>query len=348
MPRPRRRSFIKTSGAAAVAGITGLAGCSGGNGNGTQSGTTGTGGSGSDTYTIASTLPETGAFSPLYQDLKRGYEMGVARVNANGGVHGKEVELIVKDDESDPRVLREKLTQMISNNDVDMIWGSFGGVLVTSMVAIAEREQIPLISVTFGETKLPEERGYEWSCFPFPNSRQHAESTTAVLQMIPEDERPTRIGQWVPNTNWSIEQANYWEQALTDAGFEMVFREKHQLHASDFSSLISKSESAGVEALLGTPAPDGGITAMKQINESTFTPSYIQFVRAADTSGWWNALGEAGRDVIMAPGWVPGQTGNGTEELLQTYYERYDVPKDDLPAVMTGASYNLTQVFEQA
>jgi branched-chain amino acid transport system substrate-binding protein len=229
-----------------------------------------------------------------------------------------------------------------------MMWGSFGGVLTTSNVAIAEREQLPLISVTFGETKLPEEEDYNWSFFPFPNSKQHAESTKAVLDLIPEDQRPTRIGQWVPNTEWSINQANYWEETLSNAGYEMVFREKHQLHASDFSSLISKSESADVEALLGTPAPDGGITAMKQINESNFTPEYLQFVRAADTSGWWNALGEAGRHVVMAPGWVPGLTSNGNEELIQTYRENYDVGSDVLPPVMVGASYNLTQVFEQA
>jgi len=351
MTNINRRQFIRTSSTATVVGLAGLAGCSGdGNENNDDSGSGdgGTTGGGSGPYTIAATLPETGAFSAIAPDLRRGYEMGVNRMNEAGGLNGQTVELVVEDDESDPQVLRENLTQILSDNDVDMIWGSFAGVLGTATAAIAEQEKIPMLGIAFSDDKLHEKRGYEWTNVPFPKSSDHVEGTRNLLEQIPEAERPTNVGQWVPNTDWSIEMADMWDETLQDAGFETVFRETHQLHASDFSSLISQSEDAGVEILLGTPAPDGGITAMKQLNESNFTPEFIQFTRAADTSGWWSALGEAGQHVVMAPGWVPGLTGNGNEEMTETYYENYDVPEDDLPSVMTGAAYNLTQVAEQA
>jgi len=371
MTDPRRRRFIKASGTAALAGLTGLSGCTGGSDDGSSGesgdgsggdgdsggdggdggsdgGTTGESSGSSGTFTIAATLPETGPFSSIAPDLRRGYEMGVARMNENGGLNGQEVELLVGDDESSPEVVRERLKQLLSNNDVDMIWGSFAGVLVTATAAIAEQEEIPMLGVAFSDDKLHEDRGYEWTFVPFPKSSDHVKGTKAVLELIPEADRPTRIGQWVPNTSWSIEMADMWDETLGAAGFETVFRETHQLHASDFSSLISQSEEADVDILLGTPAPDGGITAMKQINESNFEPKFVQFTRAADTAGWWNALGEAGQHVVMAPGWVPGMTGNGNAEMSEAYYDSYDVSEDNLPSVMTGASYNLTQVAEQA
>jgi len=344
--------------------MTSLSGCSGDGGDGSGSGDGGdgsgsggdggdgsggsTGGGSSETYTIAATLPETGPFSAIAPDLRAGYDLGVARMNENGGLNGQEVELIVRDDESSPQVVREKLSQIISNNDVDMIWGSFAGVLVTSTAAVAEQEGIPMLGVAFSDDVLHEEQGYEWTNVPFPKSSDHVAGTKATLEMIPEADRPTKVGQWVPNTDWSIEMADMWESTLTEAGFEQVFRASHQLHASDFSSMISQSQEAGVEILLGTPAPDGGITAMKQINESNFEPSFIQFTRAADTAGWWSALGESGQHVVMAPGWVPGLTGGGNEEFMSAFQSNYDLAEGDLPPVMAGAAYNLTQVAETA
>ncbi|MCO8243659.1 MULTISPECIES: amino acid ABC transporter substrate-binding protein [unclassified Haladaptatus] len=334
-----RRTFIKASGTAGVAGLTSVAGCLG---------DLGSSGGDSNKFTIATTLPKTGAFSAIWKDLHRGYELGIERINDNGGLHGKNVEMIVKDDESDPQMVREKLKQIISNNDVDMIWGSFAGVLVTATAAVAEQEEIPMLAVAFSDDKLHEEQNYQWTNVPFPKSSDHVKGTKSVLELVPEKKRPTKVGLWVPNTDWSIEMADMWDETLTKAGFKTVLRKKHQLHASDFSTLISQSKQAGVEILLGTPAPDGGITAMKQINQSSFSPKFVQLTRAADTAGWWNALGEAGRNVVMAPGWVPGLTGNGNEKMENDYYDKYDAKKSNLPPVMTGACYNLTQVAEQA
>ncbi len=59
-------------------------------------------------------------------------------------------------------------------------------------------------------------------------------------------------------------------------------------------------------------------------------------------------MGEAGEHVLMSPGWVPGLTGNGNEQMTQTYRESYDIASGELLSVMVGASYNLTQVAEQA
>ncbi|MFB6092493.1 MAG: amino acid ABC transporter substrate-binding protein [Haloquadratum sp.] len=331
-----RRQYLRASGVAAATGITGLAGCTGG------------GGGGSEVYTIGATIPKTGVFSSLGRDLKRGYEMGVERMNNNGGVQGRQVELIIEDDESDPRVVREKLNQILSNNDVDMLWGTFAGVLNLAAAAVAEQEGVPFLEIASSGDKVHKAKSYEWTFTPFPLSSDHAASTKDTLGLIPESERPSDVAIWAPNTNWSIEMANYWEQTLSAAGYNIVLRQKHQLHSKDFSTLISATQSAGAEVILDTPAPDGGITAMQQLNNSDYTPKFIQFTRAADTRSWWSALGEAGENVVMSPGWVPGLTGNGNEQMVQTYHENYEIGSGELLPVMVGASYNLTQTAEQA
>jgi len=288
----------------------------------------------------------TGAFSSISQDMQRGYEMGIDRMNENN-ILGRGVELILKDDGTDPKKVHDQLTQIISNNDVDLIWSSFADLLIGNQVQISEQEGIPLIAIAQSNAKLHEQQQTEWLYSPFPMSSDHVASTKAVLDSIPENERPSKVGLWVPNEDWSSGMADLWEQELK-GDYEIVLRETHEIAASDFSTLISKSKSAGVEILLETATPVGGITAMKQIRDSDFNPKFVEFIRAADTKGWFSALGQGGLYTCMSPGWVPGLTGNGNDEMVKTYHDKYDVKASETLPVMTGATYNTTQTTEQA
>jgi branched-chain amino acid transport system substrate-binding protein len=175
-----------------------------------------------------------------------------------------------------------------------------------------------------------------------------ARSTQGLLELIPEDERPSRVGIWEPNSGWGAEQADYWEETLGDAGYDVVLRERFEIGNEDFSTLISQSEAQDVEILLSNPTPPGGITSINQMRDAGWAPEVLQYVRAADPDAWWSALGEDGAYALMCPGWVPGMTGNGNEDLWDTYAEEFDLGEDELIPVAVGGSYNIAQVASQA
>jgi len=352
MTTPDRRTFLEISGATGVAALTGLAGCSqsGGEQSDGQSGSstsTTTGGGGSDPITIVATLPMTGAFSSLADSLKRGYRLGVQKMSADEPL-GREVEFLYEDDESDPRKAKNKLDRLISNNDVDVILSSITNLLIPVQVRVAEQEEIPYIAVAQAFEKLHVDNDTKWLFSAFPQSRDVAATTRDVLDGIPEGERPQRVGVWQPNGSWGPEMAETWKNTLSEAGYDIVLHETHQANAKDFSTLIEKTKSAGVEALLGVPNPIGGITAMKQINSADYTPKFLEFPRGADTRSWNTALGDGGQHVCMSPGWAPGLTGNGNAELRESYRANYDLPDGQTLPVTVGYAYNAAQTAQQA
>ena len=194
--RRSRRTYLKAAGMAGAAGLTGLSGC-------TLLG--GGGGGGSDTITIGATVPRTGQFSSLGEEVEQGYNLGVAAMNE---ALDQEVNLVLRDDESSPEQVRQQLQQITSNNDVDMIWGSFASLLVTAGSAFAENQGIPFLGAFFAYEAPHRNEGYEWTFAPFPKSRDVARSTAGLLELIPEGERPSRVGLWEPNTGWGAEQAD--------------------------------------------------------------------------------------------------------------------------------------------
>lgn len=315
--------------------MTGLAGCTL---------LPGSGGSGSGTITIGATVPETGAFSSLGAEVEQGYQLGVSLMDDQ---LDQEVELILRDDESDPAQVRQRLQQITSNNDVDMIWGSFASLLVTAGSAFAENQGLPFLGAFFAFEGPHRNEGFEWTFSPFPKSRDVARSTAGLLELIPEGERPSRIGIWEPNTGWGQEQADAWESELS-GDYDIVLRERFQLGSEDFSSLISQSASQDVEVLLSNPSPPGGITAVNQMESNDFTPQVLKFVRGADPNAWWSALGQKGAYACMCPGWVPGLTGGGNEAFKSAYESEYGLDSGQLIPVAVGGAYNIAQTALQA
>jgi len=328
-----RRSFLKIAGATGATGLSSLAGC-----------TVFSSDSGSDTFTIAAAVPETGRLAPVGNEMLTGYELGVEMLNERDNVD-REVELLVRDDESDAQTLRQQLQQLTSNNEVNMIWGSFSSPLVMSGSAYAENEGIPFLAVATCYQEPLVSGDKEWTYTPFPKTRDVTRATTGILELISENERPQTVGIWEENSGWGAEMANAWDSTLSDAGYDIGMRETYKPGNEDFSTLISQTENAGVEALVACPQPPDGMTAMNQLNNSGYMPDFIEFVRAADPQAWWSALGEQGNYVTMCPGWASGMTGNGNEAFLNTYADRND---GETPRVMVGVGYNLAQTTEQA
>lgn len=332
--RQSRRTYLKTTGAAGAVGVAGLSGC-----------TLLPGSGGSDSLVIGGTVPLSGQFSSLGAEVEQGYELGAALIEDQ---LDREVELVLQDDESSTQQVQQRLQQITSNNDVDMIWGSFSSPLVGAGSAFAEAEGIPFLGAFFAHEAPHRNEGYEWTYAPFPKSRDVARSTQGLLELIPEAERPSRVGIWEPNTGWGAEQADAWEQTLSGAGYDIVLRERFQLGADDFSTLVSQSASQNVEILLSNPTPPGGIRSINDMQSAGFAPQVVKYVRGADPAAWWSALGEMGAYVCMCPGWVPGMTGGGNADFKSAYESEYGLDEGQLIPVAVGGAYNIAQTALQA
>ncbi|MFC6719247.1 ABC transporter substrate-binding protein [Natrialbaceae archaeon GCM10025810] len=325
-----RRSYLQSTGA--IVGAAGLAGC-------TLLGSD----EGGDELTVVTTIPEEGAFASMAEEMTQGYELGVAHMEEE---LDREVKLETANDESDPSVVIEKLREMSS--EADVIWGSFSSELVTAGSSVAEDEGIPFVAAYFAQEAPHRNEEYEWTYAAFPKSRDVARATQNLLETIPEEDRPSNVGIWEPNSDWGEEQSDYWEETLGDGGYDVVLREQFEYGASDFSTMISRSDEEDVEILLSVPTPPDGMTMVEQMEERDFAPEFVKFVRAADPTDWWNQLSESGEYVCMCPGWVPGMTGNGNEGMWDAYEEEYGLEDGSYIRTAVGGGYNVAQVTAQA
>jgi ABC-type branched-subunit amino acid transport system substrate-binding protein len=119
---------------------------------------------------IGSTLALTGPLAATGQVHKIVGEIYIEQLNARGGLLGRPVEWIVKDDQSKPDLARTLYEQLITVDKVDLLMGPYATGAILSAMAVAQRYDKLLIHHTFG---IPSMAKYErqfpaWSMGPEP------------------------------------------------------------------------------------------------------------------------------------------------------------------------------------
>lgn len=89
----------------------------------------------------------TGRTADLGEASRNGALLAVEEINRQGGINGRTIELIVKDDAFDPSTA-ERVTQELINNKVDLIIGPVNSAMAKAMLPVANKNTTPMISPT--------------------------------------------------------------------------------------------------------------------------------------------------------------------------------------------------------
>lgn len=298
-----------------------------------------------ETIKLGAVVPLTGRYASLGAQVKLGYEFAVEDINKAGGVevkqYGKKIPLELKllDDESDPSKTVSRLETLASTDKVWVYLGGAGSDLHAAGAALADKNKIPYLGIAFALWDI-HQKGYKYLFSPFPKSPDLARSSLELVASVPQAQRPSKLAVFQEKTDWGVEMAALWKKTAPELGFEIAMVEEYAPGAKDYSDMILKAKSAGVEVVLGLPSPPDGMAIIKQMKELDFSPKYIYFVRAADGPVWSQNLGKDGDFVALAPGWHFGAKFPGVKELNEKHQAKLNRPSD----VLVGPAYAVVQV----
>ncbi len=301
---------------------------------------------------VGAVIPLTGAFAGGGAQVERGYQFAVDAINAEGGVFVEEfgtripINLIVRDDESDPGNTVAQLESLFAEEDVTAYLGGFGSSLHAAAAAIAEKNQVPYLGVAFALWDI-HQQGFRYLFSPFPKSPDLARDIFVFLNELPEDERPLRVGILQESTDWGIELGNLWVENAEANGYEVVVHETYTPLNQDFTDLILQLQENDVQLLLSLPIPPDGITLYRQMAELGYTPAASLAIRAPDVPTWVD-LGAAGDLVMLMPGWHNSLGFAGVEALNERHIEEFGRPADPQVGPAFTAVMILADAIERA
>lgn len=134
----KRRTIIKSVGAAAAAGITGFPFISRAQ---------------SDVIRIGHLTPRTGFLGPLGEFAVQAADMAVAEINAAGGINGRKIELL-KEDSVNPQTASTKAERMVERDKVACIIGEISSASGLTISQVAERTKTLFINTGCNSDEL--------------------------------------------------------------------------------------------------------------------------------------------------------------------------------------------------
>jgi len=103
---------------------------------------------------IGSTLPITGPLASLAIIHKVTAEICVENLNKRGGLLGRPVEWVLRDDQSKPELTRTIYEQLITADKVDLIFSPYATASILAAMGVAQRYNKVLLHTSFGIPKL--------------------------------------------------------------------------------------------------------------------------------------------------------------------------------------------------
>lgn len=228
----------------------------------------------------------TGAMASGGKDVKAGYEIAVKHINDAGGVFVKEfnkklpLELIILDDESDAVKTTARLDKLYSVDQVVAYLGGFSSDLNVVGMSTAEKNKVPWIGVTVA-AEAPFKKGFKYIFVPFSLAGDQVRTFFDLLDSIPKEKRPTKIGHMELQVDWGKESGEYIRSVAKARGYTIVSEQKYAPPTKDFSSIILDLNAAGAEAVYSVPTPPQAIMIVKQMKELRCFPS------SGSASGSW-------------------------------------------------------------
>ena len=101
-----------------------------------------------DPVRIGFPLPLTGPFAAIAGDMKQGAELAVDELNAKGGILGRKVEVLFRDDQLKPAVGAQRTKELIENEKVQFIVGGLAAHVQMAINEQTKKSKVLFISVS--------------------------------------------------------------------------------------------------------------------------------------------------------------------------------------------------------
>ena len=154
---------------------------------------------------LGATFPQTGALSPFYQDFFKGAQAYFSYLNKNGGIYGRKIKLVIKDDGGISVRAIQATQSLVLQDKVFALFNS--APLVPNHVAMVktvgiDRRQIPNLAITAEFSGISESNKYPTSFQISPNSKQEFRVLT---EYILRNFNPTNINVTFPGDDTAVD-----------------------------------------------------------------------------------------------------------------------------------------------
>ena len=291
-----------------------------------------------DPIVIGVSLPLTGDFAEPGKGVQRGYEAWAAHVNENGGLLGRQVELVIVDDQSSADRVASDYERLINQDGVDLIFGPFSTRLVVPAAQVAQDYGFLFVEPA-GAAAEVFEQGFDNLFYAAPAiADDHYNHLADHILALPEDERPETIAVASMDDPFAQGTAYGLRDALAAEGIEVVVDEVYPPNTTDFSGIAAKIADSEADLLVVGSQYQDGVNLVVALQQQGYQPEMAAISGAPTNAEFPDAIGDKTEGILAPTGYTPDAPYPSNEEFVAAYTAEHgaEPAEDEANAWTTG------------
>ncbi|MGY3620139.1 ABC transporter substrate-binding protein [Bradyrhizobium sp. USDA 10063] len=239
---------------------------------------------------IGQTMPYSGPASS-FAAIGRAMTAYFQKVNSEGGVNGRKINLVSLDDGYSPPKAVEQTRRLVESEEVLAIVGTFGSPTNFATQKYLNAKKVPGLFLGTGANRVSEPATYPWSMGWQPNN--HAKGVIYAKYLLKE--RPNaKVAVLFQNDDFGRDHLKGFRDGLGDKAATMIVKElSYEIAEPTVDSQILILKATGADVFLDISTPKFSAQAIKKMAETKWDALHLLSDAAGSIS---STLAPAGLD----------------------------------------------------
>jgi branched-chain amino acid transport system substrate-binding protein len=303
-----------------------------------------------DVIRFGAPLPITGPLAPEAIKQQQGYNLWAEEANKAGGISvgGKKykVEIVYADYQSNTPRAVQATEQMITQDNVNFMFGAFGSGAAKAASTISEKYKVPTLAATASSAQVYDQ-GYKYLFGTFtPNDTLTTPLTQIIKAKVPEAKKVAILAR---NDLFPLAIAQEMEKSAKANGFDLVYFEKYAIGTLDHSAALSQIKSLAPQWIFVTGYINDLLLVRKQMGDQEMKAPVVTMIAGPAYQEFIESGGPTAENITSASWWHPAERYAGkdifgsTENFVKLFRAKYKSEPDygQASAALCGALFQM-------
>jgi branched-chain amino acid transport system substrate-binding protein len=271
------------------------------------------------TLKIGAPQPMTGPDAPFGDKFKKAYTLAVEEINAQGGVNGKKLEIVIDDHQAKNALAATVAEKLITQQKVLVMTGGRASGQAVEIASVCQRLKTPYL-VDHPSADIITSKGFEWVFRNNPTGSIYPQAFNHFISEVP-GAMPKSAAVIYDNTVFGKTIANSAMAFLKSKNVPIVADEAYPVNTLDFKPLMTKVKGQKPDyVLLVAVATTDAILLTRHAKEIGIKPrAFVGFGGGFGVEDFPKQLGPLAENVFSSAAW----SGNPNDPQVKEFYAKF-------------------------
>ena len=282
-----------------------------------------------------------------YGTIGRTIDAYFKKINAEGGVNGRQIKFISYDDSYSPPKTVEQARRLVESDEVLLIFQSLGTAQNSAIQRYMNGKKVPQLFVATGATKFGDPKNFPWTMGWQPNYQSEARIYAKYLL---QNHPAGKIAVLYQNDDYGKDMLKGLKDGL-GGKMQIVAEQPYEPTDPTINSQVISLQGSGADIFINVATPKFAAQAIRKVAELGWKPVHILNNVANSVGGVLTPAGIENAKGVLSTQYYKDPTDPvwkndaGYKEWL-AFMEKY-FPEGDRSSSFTAYGYNAAQAMLQ-